>query len=579
MKQVFTIALLAAMIVLLFAPARSIASNDTLVVYATPITITLDSVIAQDQRAATPHGVYKLVSTDTPYVFNKSVVVNNSVSFVGVLGAQGRPPCIQPNVLTDNSIPGHLFTFTKNGSVVKIANLYLIGISIDNSINLGDGFGITVTADSVKTWINNVVFEQWSQFGINYSGNWDSFWITNCKFRNFVNTGSDYTGEAFRNRNDLGHFPTDTVVMRYNTFLCLNGYVSAPVTTTYMRYFDFTHNTVVGVFKNPFFAMNATNWNFQHNILFATYAGGMGNGEYPWWDRIWTGGLGAVIDLDTLSKSVAAWVVDTTAANWVTLAEAARKITVNDNLYYMPSSITAAVTAWNADTVDNHNWIYQCPWMNDFTSTMFSNHSGFHNTANQNVDPGFGSGIATMIAASGTPPAADGIGLIPWLREFRLADVATHLWGYQAAVPDYSSGNWTPTWPLPEQTSNDLKYTASLTASDGKVYGDPFWTTGAQTRVVSNVSAAPHTFSLSEAYPNPFNPSTNVQYSLPVSGAVSLKVYNVLGQLVKTLVDNAHQDAGTYTVRVDMSNVTSGVYFYSLEQGNNRLVHKMMLLK
>ena len=60
---------------------------------------------------------------------------------------------------------------------------------------------------------------------------------------------------------------------------------------------------------------------------------------------------------------------------------------------------------------------------------------------------------------------------------------------------------------------------------------------------------------------------------------MSLKVYNVLGQLVKTLVDNAHQEAGTYTVRIDMSNVTSGVYFYSLEQGNNRLVHKMMLLK
>ena len=60
MKQVFTIALLAAMIVLLFVPARSVASNDTLVVYATPITVTLDSVIAQDQRAATPHGVISL---------------------------------------------------------------------------------------------------------------------------------------------------------------------------------------------------------------------------------------------------------------------------------------------------------------------------------------------------------------------------------------------------------------------------------------------------------------------------------------------------------------------------------------
>lgn len=268
MKRFFCAAVCVAMMILLIAPHQSFAANDTLVVYASPISITLDSIVSKDQRTS-PHLVYKLVSVDTPYAFNAGIAVNNSVSFVGALGAQNRPPCIQPNVVTGGTIPGHLFTFTKPGSVVKLKNLYLLGASVENSINWGDGFGVTVTADSVKMYIDNCVFEQWGQFGINYSGNWDSFWITNCKFRNFVNPGSDYTGEVLRNRNDLGHFPTDTLVMNYNTFLCLNGYVAAPVTTTYMRYFGFEHNTIMGTFKNPFFAMNATNWKFQHNILHA----------------------------------------------------------------------------------------------------------------------------------------------------------------------------------------------------------------------------------------------------------------------------------------------------------------------
>ena len=581
MKQLFTAALFIAMMLILVAPSQSrAAAGDTLLVYATPITVTLDSVIAQDQRLATPHPVYKLVSTDTPYVFNKTIVINNSVTIIGQLGTQNRPPCIQPNVITGAvTVPGHLFTFTKGRSVVNIKNLYLLGLSVNNTINSGDGFGITVTGDSIKCHIDNVVFEQWSQFGINYSGNWDSFWVTNCKFRNFVNPGSCYTGEAIRFRNDLGHFPTDTMLVKYNTFFCLNGYVCAAGITSYMRYFDFEHNTVAGVFKNPFFNMNATNWTCSHNIFYAAYAGGMSNGEYPWWDRIWAPGVGAVIDLDTLSKAIAGSVVDTTQANWIALGEAARNIQVKDNVYYMPASITSAIDTWNADTIHNHNWIYKCGWTNPYTDTMVAHNSHFSLTGNQNVDLGFGAGVTTMIAASGTPPAADGIGFIPWLKEFRGADVATHLWGYQQAIPDFSSGNWKPTWPLPEQTANDLKYSSTALATDGMRYGDPFWFTGTRTGVVKGSDLTPTTFSLSEAYPNPFNPATHIQYTLNKAGVTSLTVYNILGQTVATLVDNVNQNAGTYNVTVDMSHATSGVYFYLLEQGGNRLAHKMLLLK
>ncbi|MGA3245612.1 MAG: T9SS type A sorting domain-containing protein, partial [Bacteroidota bacterium] len=132
---------------------------------------------------------------------------------------------------------------------------------------------------------------------------------------------------------------------------------------------------------------------------------------------------------------------------------------------------------------------------------------------------------------------------------------------------------------LPEAT--DMKYTnATLKASstDGTPLGDPNWF-GIATEVKKDPGLLPQQFSLSAAYPNPFNPSTNIQYTLNTSGLTSLTVYNVLGQLVKSIVNDVFQNAGAYKVTVDMSNLPSGLYVYILEQGNNRLAQKMMLLK
>jgi hypothetical protein len=88
----------------------------------------------------------------------------------------------------------------------------------------------------------------------------------------------------------------------------------------------------------------------------------------------------------------------------------------------------------------------------------------------------------------------------------------------------------------------------------------------------------PTQYSLNQNYPNPFNPATTISYSLPKAGDVNLKIFNVLGQEVKSLV-NQFQNAGTYTVTFDASSLTSGVYFYSLSTDNFSQVKKMMLVK
>ncbi len=87
------------------------------------------------------------------------------------------------------------------------------------------------------------------------------------------------------------------------------------------------------------------------------------------------------------------------------------------------------------------------------------------------------------------------------------------------------------------------------------------------------------TFSLSQNYPNPFNPVTTIKFSVPLKSAVSLKVYNTLGQVVLSLINNETMESGTHSITVDASNLSSGTYIYKLNAGNNVLSRKMTLVK
>jgi O-glycosyl hydrolase len=96
---------------------------------------------------------------------------------------------------------------------------------------------------------------------------------------------------------------------------------------------------------------------------------------------------------------------------------------------------------------------------------------------------------------------------------------------------------------------------------------------------ISKVSASePVSYSLSQNYPNPFNPSTVISYRLPVNSFVRLKIYDVLGREVQTLV-NRRQNTGSYTVNFKANNLPGGVYFYRLQAGMYNDTKKLILLK
>nr|MDA3884103.1 T9SS type A sorting domain-containing protein [Candidatus Delongbacteria bacterium] len=84
--------------------------------------------------------------------------------------------------------------------------------------------------------------------------------------------------------------------------------------------------------------------------------------------------------------------------------------------------------------------------------------------------------------------------------------------------------------------------------------------------------------SLEQNYPNPFNPTTTINFSIAEAGNVSLNVYNFSGQLISSMV-NGTMSAGYHTVNFDASNLSAGVYYYTLGANNMTMSHKMILVK
>jgi len=87
-----------------------------------------------------------------------------------------------------------------------------------------------------------------------------------------------------------------------------------------------------------------------------------------------------------------------------------------------------------------------------------------------------------------------------------------------------------------------------------------------------------HSYHLYQNHPNPFNPSTRISYQLPVNAFVTLKVYDVLGKEIETVVDE-HQNAGNHSVMFNASNLPSGVYYYKITAGTYHNTKKLLLLK
>ena len=133
---------------------------------------------------------------------------------------------------------------------------------------------------------------------------------------------------------------------------------------------------------------------------------------------------------------------------------------------------------------------------------------------------------------------------------------------------------------FPSTSYTSIFFIDSLTGWTVGNHGKILKTTtgGVLTNFTNTSTEIPDKFFLSQNYPNPFNPSTNLEFGISKLGFVSLKVYDVLGSEIKTLV-NENKPAGNYEVEFDAIHLSSGIYFYKIETTEFTDVKKMMIIK
>ncbi|MBK8552471.1 MAG: T9SS type A sorting domain-containing protein [Ignavibacteria bacterium] len=146
------------------------------------------------------------------------------------------------------------------------------------------------------------------------------------------------------------------------------------------------------------------------------------------------------------------------------------------------------------------------------------------------------------------------------------------------------SSNNGANWVKKNQGFNIIPGVYSILIGNGYIYagtsGQSVWK-----RPIADITGIklisgliPSSFSLEQNYPNPFNPVTNLEFGISDLGFVSLKVYDILGKEVVTLV-NEKLSPGNYKVEFDGSGLSSGVYFYRLNAGEFTETKRMMLVK
>lgn len=289
--------------------------------------------------------------------------------------------------------------------------------------------------------------------------------------------------------------------------------------------------------------------------------------------------------------SIGAYLVAGTGANGLFYSS-------NDGATWNPSSITSG-----------NSWAFATSGSNIFVGMQFS---GVRLSTNQGVNwanTGLGATNVLSLLISGSSIYAgtefNGIQVsnnnganwtmssFPAFGVYSIISQSTFLFAgsSNSGAPDnggvYISSNGGSTWQMRNQGFGGIYSVLSLLYHNNFMFAGTFgggvWRRGyaeiiSPVGISNTTNVTPEKFSLEQNYPNPFNPTTRINYELPITNFVSLKVYDALGNEVKTLV-NEKLNAGSYSVDFNAAALPSGIYFYKLVTEKFSETKKMMLVK
>lgn len=578
MKLFTKLFLLVAFLVSITSIQSYAQAKDTLEVYALPPG-NLNTVINADTTASGDSKHVYVLKSDTTYFLTEEIRIKN-LEIIGKTTASGYIPVIAPFINEDGSSPGNFAVAIDHG-YVKFKNLYLIGTRSDGSQVTQQCIS---TSDSCRLELTDCIIENFGSTGTpNILNTWNALksdiFVNHCMFRN---NQSDVPQNPGMNWAGPGVNAIDTMWITNSTFFVHGGNVEGSGSS--MGYLHFDHNTMFMHTKSsPFSLRQMHNANITNNIFFGVYAAGLDSG-HAYDEQTYNANFfspPAVITLDSLYSEL--------EGDPYFLTEADRHIDATNNAYFWPQKLVDNYATMNADhdTSAGHYWhvggkILAPTWL--ATRPEAADIATLPNIKvaeedNYGMDPGFDAALVDAAADS----------MARFVRHVWINDgsgVGSRPFVYPASPISYGAGgtfdgvpaNWKTTQGYP--VKYNLRYTNStlLTAAKGNPLGDLTWYPEITVGVKAVSNSVPSKFNLEQNYPNPFNPTTNIRYSITKPGQVSLKIYNVLGQQVATLV-NQEQKAGQYVVNFDASKLASGIYMYTLQSEGVSLTKKMMLLK
>lgn len=546
--------------------------KDTLIVSALPPG-NLNLVINADTTAGgKSRHVYVLAPNgpiDTTYFITEQLYVKDLELIGKVNPKTGHLPVIAPFIREDNTSPGNIAVALNNSSV-HFKNLYILGTRTDGSQVTQQ----CITAqDSSRVIVENCVIENFGSTGTpNILNTWNATGVDIFVYHTlFRNNQSNIPQNPGMNWAGPGINPVDTMIVKNCTFFVMGGNVVGSGSS--VNYFEFDHNTIFMHTKSsPFSMRQMHNAVIKNNIFFSVYSAGL-DSNHVYNPQVYNANFfspPAIITLDSLSSEL--------EGEPYFITEETRRIIAENNAYYWPQKIVDNFNILNSDPKYQQVggkilapvWVATRPGAESLLqlpNIRVSEEYNYH------MDPGFDP--ALVDAASDSMAR-----FVRWVWEHGGSGVGARPFVYPADPINPYDGvpsDWKTTKGYPVR--ENLRYTNQtlLKADNGKPLGDLTWFPEIVVGVKEQTSL-PVEFTLEQNYPNPFNPTTTISYTIPKQDLVTLKVYNILGQTVATLV-NQVQNAGSYKVDFNASKLASGIYMYTLQWGNNTLTRKMILLK
>ena len=587
----------------------SLSAMDTLVVTWTGTPGEMENTIMADTSAdgTQAHDVYVLESNKV-YLQQSTLILNSSCHVIGAPYADGeRTAEIKPILGADGASQfnaywpaGNIKTYGDDQSY-KLHNLLFNGVFAGGS---GTLHGVLATygnrnhivVDAV-TSVHNEVITYWN------FGKQEDWVITNCKavqyscypagmyFGGFFWGGGSWTGtlNSLKIQNNTIEGTHGQAFVIYD-----NGLVDRAPDEVIM----IDPNTFVNLIDWPKFYRHGNNTHWTNNLIINAVANGqtrnasanisLNNDRVNGHGKMATLYQGECTDSTNLSNN-------TVTGNQWCWDNNNRNITYENNGWMDTPSLLEMFNmdpwCWNltgadgSDSLDTDgNVVTKCDtmianqskWIGDSTTAQLAN--GVADINNINVtDLGFNLDeiyIQTQIGRT-----------MDWLDNGVHDTYTDRAWMHQA------DGNYEVVeWPLPMDFSYSTSSSAYTHGTDGFPLGDlnsfpgvkaQWWE--AITASVDGAELTPTRFELAQNFPNPFNPTTDIAFSIDKASDVELSIYNMLGQKVRTLISGS-KIAGTHVVRWDGrdefgSSVSTGIYLYTLTDGSTSVTKKMALMK